>query len=188
MDRRAGVVAVAGWADRRDAFHTIWHGRAAGWPVARALLVVAMVPVLGAVGLIVSAHYRGLLAADYRGVLAVAAATMLGVTGLLVLGDAAAACQVVVRVGVYSVQVRPGLLPFAGTTVPVRSIRSAEVVLARPRPWPGWGWWWRSGPTRAVVVRSGPALRLGLTSGRSLVVSVDQPRQAVAALRRVVAG
>jgi hypothetical protein len=169
---------VAGWADRRDAFHTVWQGRAAGWPAALLLLSLALAVGLGA---------SGLTAAAGISVLTVSAAALLGIGGLLLVAEAAAAGLVEVHISAYSVRVRPGLLPVTGTAVPVRSIRSAEVVMARRRPREGWGWWWRSQPGRAVLVRSGPAVRLGLASGRSLVISVDQPQQAVAALRQVAA-
>ncbi len=171
---------MAGWADRRDAFHTIWHGRAAGWPAAATRLSLAVALVLAAAGLTVAAD-----GAVLPHPVSVTAVGLLGTGALLLVAEAVAACLLMVRISVYSVQIRPGLLPFAGTTVPVRSIRSAEVVMARHRPWEGFGWWWMPKPARAVVVRPGPALRLGLTSGRSLVVSVDHPQQAVAALREV---
>jgi hypothetical protein len=175
-------VAVVGWADRRDAFHTIWRGRAAGWPTAVLLFWLAVALVLAA-GVTVGLNLGDVLP---RAV-SVTVAGLLGAGGLVLAGEAVASCLVLVRISAYSVQVRPGLLPFAGTTVPVRSIRSAEVVVARHRPWEGWGWWWMPRPARAVVVRSGPALRIDLTSGRFLVIGVDHPRYAMAALRHVTA-
>ncbi len=51
-------------------------------------------------------------------------------------------------------------------------------------PWWGvsFGFWWT--PSRTVcTVRTGPALRLRLTSGRTVTVTVPDPHAAVAALR-----
>jgi hypothetical protein len=51
-------------------------------------------------------------------------------------------------------------------------------------PWQSvsYGFWWT--PSRTVcTVRSGPALRLRLLSGRTITVTVPDPHAAVAALR-----
>lgn len=56
--------------------------------------------------------------------------------------------------------------------VPVASIVGAEAIDVIPLQWGGWGW--RMTPkATALIVRRGEGVRLRLTSGRDLVVTVD---------------
>lgn len=56
--------------------------------------------------------------------------------------------------------------------VPVASITGAEAIDVIPTHWGGWGW--RMTPkATALIVRRGEGVRLRLTSGRDLVVTVD---------------
>jgi hypothetical protein len=91
---------------------------------------------------------------------------------------------VTVRVNMYAIQVRTGLLPFAGVRVPVRAILGATVSTMPAQPWRSWGWWWRNSRQRTIAIRSGPCLHLDVGFGRSLVVSLNHAEGAVAALSR----
>jgi hypothetical protein len=109
---------------------------------------------------------------------------------LLALGLAAtvwsaAMAHVGVRISAYSVRVRHGLLPVPVLSVPVRSVRNARAIDVEPTVWRRWGWTWVPGRGRSVIVRSGPALALELGSGQRVVVSVDEPAQAVLALQQL---
>ncbi|WFE53177.1 hypothetical protein [Micromonospora sp. WMMD1155] len=119
------------------------------------------------------------------GVTAVAAAVVLlaaaGVAGLWALAMA----RLSVHVNTYQVAVRHPLLPGPSATVPLRQIRRMSVVHGSARPWTVWWCPWPGGWGRAAVIRTGPALRLELTSGRAFVVSVDEPEGAVRAFRRL---
>lgn len=56
--------------------------------------------------------------------------------------------------------------------VPVASIAGAEAIDVVPLHWGGWGW--RMTPkATALIVRGGEGVRLQLTTGRDLVVTVD---------------
>jgi hypothetical protein len=128
--------------------------------------------------LVSGAHGLGLL-----GRLGYAAALL--ALGLGALVWSAAMAHVGVRISAYNVNVRHGLLPMTVMTVPLRSVRGARVVDVAPTVWRRWGWTWVPGRGRSVIVRSGPALALELGSGRRLVVSVDEPEQAVLALQQL---
>lgn len=85
--------------------------------------------------------------------------------------------------------VRWGPLGLPRTTVPLRDIVRAEAIDIRPMEWGGWGY---RGSLRvlgraAIVMRAGPGLRLDLTSGRVLAVTVDDPRTAAGLLNDLVA-
>jgi hypothetical protein len=112
---------------------------------------------------------------------------LVGVGALALLWSAAMA-HVGVRISAYSVQVWHGLVPVPVVSVPLRSVRRAWVVDIEPTLWPNWSGTWTPGRHRSVIVRPGPALALDLGSGRRLVVSVDQPEQAVAAVQHLRAG
>ncbi|ROP44699.1 hypothetical protein [Pseudokineococcus lusitanus] len=60
-------------------------------------------------------------------------------------------------------------------------LAAAGVADLRAGRWGGWGWRW-SGAGTAVLLRSGPALRLVPRDGRPFSVSLDDPAGAVAAL------
>ncbi|MFY1659229.1 hypothetical protein [Micromonospora sp. WMMD1274] len=58
-----------------------------------------------------------------------------------------------------------------------------SVVHVSAGPWTIWCCPWPGGWGRAAVIRTGAALRLELASGRTFVVSVDEPEGAVRAFR-----
>jgi hypothetical protein len=80
-----------------------------------------------------------------------------------------------------------GGAPWPATRIPLARIRGAKVVnLNHPG---GWGY---RGSLRvfgraALILRSGPSLRLGLDRGRWFLVTVDDPDGAVQVLQRLVA-
>jgi hypothetical protein len=85
--------------------------------------------------------------------------------------------------------VRWGPLGLPCTTIPLRDIVRVEAIDIRPMEWGGWGY---RGSLRvlgraAIVMRAGPGLRLDLTSGRVLAVTVDDPRTAAGLLNDLVA-
>jgi hypothetical protein len=164
-----------------DPFQSIWRGHARGW--AAAGMMAGMAGTSGAVA-VALALLGGHAALPGRALAWVGAVFFLAGVPLQ-FGEALASCAVVVRINVYAVQVRPGLLPFAGLRIPVRGIVSVRATIAAARPWRSWGWWWRAGRRRTAVVRPGPCLLLGLRSGRSFLVSVDRPDEAIATLRRL---
>ena len=67
-------------------------------------------------------------------------------------------------------------LPWAGVT-------AARVVDVRAWPWGGWGMRWRPGDGTAALVRQGPGVEFTLTSGKVLVVTLDDADAAAAASR-----
>ncbi|MGY0237162.1 hypothetical protein [Longispora urticae] len=144
---------------------SVWWSRTTSWRAALVLLALA-----------------ALLAITGTALPGLARLGVLTCAALLIL-LAATVCQVVVRIDVYAVRVHRGLLPGAGTRVPLRMIRSVRTVPAGPWSWDGWGWRWLPRRSRAVLLRSGEALELELISGALVLVSVDDARQATLALR-----
>jgi hypothetical protein len=163
-----------------DGLRTEWSGWVIGWRTTATMLGAAAGMTAATVVLGIAA---GHLTAAAR-VPVITAAALLAVGAVLCLGEAVAAGVVVVRVSAYVVQVRPGLLPVAGLTIPVRNIRAAHAVNTPARPWGAWGWWWLGRPAAGIAVRSGPALTIELASGREVLVSVDHPERAARLLSR----
>ena len=85
--------------------------------------------------------------------------------------------------------VRWGPLGLPRTTIPLRDIVRAEAIDIRPMEWGGWGY--RGGlrlfGRAAIVMRAGPGLRLDLTSGRVMAVTVDDAGTAAGLLNDLVA-
>jgi hypothetical protein len=93
-----------------DGLRTEWSGWVIGWRTVATMLGAAVGMTAATVVLGITA---GHLTAAAR-VTVITAAALLAVGAVLCLGEAVAAGLVVVRVSAYVVQVRPGLLPFAG--------------------------------------------------------------------------
>lgn len=78
-----------------------------------------------------------------------------------------------------------GWFRWPGITIPLATIATVSAIDVRPTEWGGWGY---RGSLKfmkraAVVLRSGPGLRLDLTNGKTFVVTVDDPATAAALLR-----
>jgi hypothetical protein len=109
----------------------------------------------------------------------VAAVTVLALLGLL--AEVVTASDVRASCGSHGVSIHWGFLGWPRATYSLADIRDASVATI---PWwaVSYGFWWT--PRRTVcTVRSGPALRLRLTSGRTVTVTVPDPQAALAALR-----
>ena len=104
----------------------------------------------------------------------------LGIGCLGILAEIATASSVRATAGPAGVRVYWGLAGWPRLRYDIADIKSAQVVTV---PWwaVSYGFWWT--PTRTVcTVRGGDALRLQLTSGRKVTISVPQPAAAVAAI------
>jgi hypothetical protein len=171
---------MASWTIGPDTFATVWQGRAVGWRTSLAMVA------RGAALALAAAALTALTLAGTRplGGLTVVAVVLLAAGALLCLCEAAAACLTVTRVSLYSVRIRPGLIPLVGMRIPVRIISAARVIEAPPRRAYDWGWWWgrRIG---SVLVRPGACLALDLGSRGEVLISVDRPEVAAQVIRRV---
>lgn len=104
----------------------------------------------------------------------------LGLGCLGILAEIATASSVRATAGPAGVRVYWGLAGWPRLQYDITDIESAGVVKV---PWwaVSYGFWWT--PTRTVcTVRSGDALRVQLTSGRKVTISVPEPAAAVAAI------
>jgi len=90
--------------------------------------------------------------------------------------------RVVVRMDLYTVRIRNVLLPGAGKRVPVRSIRTVRIIESTPQASDFLRW--LPGARRSVLLRSGPAVELELTTGASEILGLDEPHEASQTLRR----
>lgn len=107
------------------------------------------------------------------------AITALALAGLL--AEVVTASDVRAASGSHGVSIYWGFLGWPRAKYSLSEIRDASVVDV---PWwaVSFGFWWT--PSRTVcTVRSGPALRLRLDSGRTITVTVPDPQAALAALR-----
>jgi hypothetical protein len=108
----------------------------------------------------------------------VAAVLGLVLAGILI--NLVTAASVRTAVGPNGVAVRFGVFGWPRATYQVAGIRSAEVINL---PWwaVAFGFWWTPRRT-CCTVRSGPTLRLTLTNGRTVTITVPDPQAATAAL------
>ena len=88
------------------------------------------------------------------------------------------------------VHARMGRIGWPNVDIPLNEIESAEVSDIRPMSWGGWGYRGnlKMFKRAAIIMRSGPGVRLQLTEGRVFVMTVDHPEQAVEALHHVRTG
>ena len=96
------------------------------------------------------------------------------------LAEVITASDVRATCGPRGVAVNWGFLGWPRARYALADIQDAWVV---DIPWQAvsYGFWWT--PSRTVcTVRSGPALRLRLLSGRTVTITVPEPREALAAL------
>jgi hypothetical protein len=145
---------------------TVYTGRATNWTSVVAS-VVLLVPLL-----VLASDGAALRQTD----MAVLALVLLGVAA-----EVATASDVRVSAGPHGVSFHWGFVGWPRATYRLEDIADASVVDV---PWwaVAFGLWWT--PRRTVcTVRSGPALRLRLTNGRRVTVTVPDPHAAVAALR-----
>jgi hypothetical protein len=70
------------------------------------------------------------------------------------------------------VAVRIGPFGWPRTSIPMEEITGAAAFDVKPMAYGGWGYRMRSG-VRAVIIRSGPAVRIERTDGPDLLVTVD---------------
>lgn len=139
-----------------------YTGRATNWPsvIISGLLLVPLV---------------GLASSSGPGVVII----VIALVGLL--AEVVTASDVRATAGSHGVNVHWGVFGWPRARYALSDIRDASVIEV---PWwaVSYGFWWT--PWRTVcTVRSGPALRLVLTSGRTISVTVPEPRAALAALR-----
>jgi hypothetical protein len=145
--------------------HAVYTGRATNWPMV--LLSTALL-----VPLAVSARSGPGASGEV--------ALLVGLLLISVVGNLLTATSVRTAVGPNGVAVRFGAIGWPRGTYPVATVRSAEVI---DLPWwaVAFGFWWTPRRT-CCTVRSGPTLRLTLTSGRTVTITVPDPHTAVAVL------
>lgn len=84
-----------------------------------------------------------------------------------------------------SLLIKFGPLGVPRVRVPTRDIEYVEMLHIRPMRYGGWGYrgglrWFKKA---AAVVRKGEGLRLQLTGGRFLIITVDNAREALAVIQ-----
>jgi hypothetical protein len=149
----------------------IYTGRATNW--AMVVLSAALVVPLLALGNAGDGDRSGL-----------AVPVLLAAAGVLL--NVLTATSVRTTAGPNGVSVRFGALGWPRCTYDLELIEHAEVVdLA---PWHvAFGFWWTPRRT-CCTVRSGPALRLTLRTGRTVTITVPDPHAAATAIREARAG
>lgn len=144
---------------------TVYTGRATNWS-SILLSGFLLVPLVGMAGPSGSIRHPGALF------------LLLALVGLL--AEVITASDVRASAGPQGVAVNWGLAGWPRATYALGEIKEASAVTV---PWwaVSFGFWWT--PSRTVcTVRSGPALRLELHTGRRVTITVPDPHAAVAAL------
>jgi hypothetical protein len=73
--------------------------------------------------------------------------------------------------------------------IPWSRVISVEYLYVHPLQWGGWGYnLLPRRRTQAIVLRAGDGLRLELSNGRALVITVDQAKRALDAIRKLRSG
>ncbi|HEY4460392.1 MAG TPA: hypothetical protein VGN81_39140 [Pseudonocardiaceae bacterium] len=152
--------------------YSIYTGRATNWPLVVALSAVLIVPLL----LLGSLSHGNWLdpAGPAIPLLVAAVAVFINVlTGLSVRTAA----------GPNGVSVHCGAVGWPRRTYRLEEIESAEVIDVSPSLWRvSLGYWWTPRHTY-FTVRTGPALRLTMHTGRRVTITVPDPDAAVTIIR-----
>lgn len=152
------------------AHRSIYTGSATNWP-----MVVATSA--GALLLVVMSRGAG---ASWTGI-----AIPLGLVVLGAVANALTASSVRATAGPNGFTIHWGFVGWPRCSYALDEIERAEVIdLAWW--WVSYGFWWTPKRT-CCTVRSGPTLRLTLSNGRTVTVTVPQPDTAVAALNEALA-
>lgn len=148
---------------------TVYTGRTTAWSMVASTSLLAVLLIVGAAT--GDRSERGA-----TGVWTIVA----GLVAVGVLANVLTASSVRVSAGSNGLHIRWGVIGWPRSRYPLAEVALAEVVDV---PWyrVTWGFWWT--PTRtSCTVRSGPTLRLTLTTGRIVTVTVPDPARAVRAL------
>jgi len=146
---------------------TAYTGRATNWP-SLVITGILLVPLLGFA--VASSPF------DNRVALVGVLALLVALAAIVTSADVRTTC------GPQGVSIHWGTVGWPRTRYALEDIADVSVVVV------GWwsvsyGFWWT--PTRTLcTVRTGPALRLRLRSGRQVTVSVPDPQQAATVLDR----
>jgi hypothetical protein len=148
---------------------TVYTSRATNWPFLAVAVTLAL-PLI-ATGLTAAEPDRSLI-----GTLAVAGVIAIGIgTGT----------SLRVTAGTGGVTVRSGLLGLPRWTFPIDRIAHAEPASLPPWAIVGGIWWSRRDGLR-LTQRTGPSIRLRLTSGRRVTLTVNEPDVALAVLNQAI--
>jgi hypothetical protein len=152
--------------------YSIYTGRATNWPLVVALGAALMVPLL-LLGSLSQGSWLDPAGPAIPLLVAAAAVLVTVLTGLSVRTAA----------GPNGISVHCGLLGWPRRTYPLEEIERAEVIDLSPSPWRvSFGYWWTPRHTY-FTVRTGPALRLAMHTGRSVTITVPDPHAAVTIIR-----
>ncbi len=147
--------------------YSIYTGRVTNWPMV--VVSTALVAPLLVLGNAAGGGWRGL-----------AVPLLVAATGVLL--NVLTATSVRTAAGPNGVSFRFGPLGWPRRTYPIERIERAEVVDLPP--WQvAYGFWWTPRRT-SCTVRSGPALRLTLRTGRTVTITVPDAQAAVAAVHQ----
>lgn len=144
--------------------YSIYTGRATNWPM-----------VIVSTALVVPLLVMGNAGAGWR---SLTVPLLVAATGVLL--NMLTASSVRTAAGSNGVSVRFGVLGWPRCTYRIEQIEHAEVI-DLPFWHVAYGFWWTPRRT-SCTVRSGPALRLTLTTGRTVTITVPDAYAAVAAI------
>ena len=149
---------------------TIYSGRSTNWPMLCLFLALLVPLVAMAKGPGESWSEPGLLV-PLLVVVAAAALTVVTATSVRTLA------------GPKGVSVHLGVFGWPRFRYAPERIATAEAIVIPRSQW-GWGMTWGPRSGLLLTLRTGPALRLVLTSGRPVTISTPDPEAALAALDR----
>lgn len=150
-----------------DGTHAVYTGRTTSWTT------VASTCVAGVLLALVATSSGG----DWSDLVIVLPLLLIAIG---VLADVLTASSVRATAGPNGFTIRWGSVGWPRCSYPLDQIARAEVI---DLPWwrVSWGFWWTPWRT-SCTVRGGPTVRLSLSNGRIVTVTVPEPAAAVAAL------
>ncbi|TYC08088.1 hypothetical protein FXF65_40185 [Actinomadura syzygii] len=152
--------------------YSIYTGRVTNWPLAVAVHAALLAPLL----LLGSLSHGSWL--DPAG-----PAIPLLVGAMVALITMLTGLSVKTAAGPNGVSVQCGAVGWPRRTYRLEEIERAEVIDLAPSPWRmSLGFWWTPRHTY-FTVRTGPALRLTMRTGRSVTITVPDPHAAITILR-----
>lgn len=142
---------------------TVYSGRTTNWPMIAT----------GALAAVALAVFGRPWAGPWPGM-----AVLLAIFFVVLTASVVTSTSMRVTAGPQGVQVHCGVLGWPRFTYPRERISRADIVAVSV--WQTWNWTPRGGWN--FFLRSGPALRLALSSGRKVTIGVNDPEAALAAL------
>lgn len=150
--------------------HTVYTGRSTNWPAI--ILTTALVVPLAVMAVAGEGSWT-----------AIGLLIPLGIVVATAIVNLLTATSVRATAGPNGVTINFGVFGWPRFRYPIQRIQLAEAITIPSSQW-AWGIYWSPRRGLMLTLRTGPALRLILTNGRTVTISTPEPEAAVIAIHR----